>query len=222
MDPKAAVDLLGLQNGASRELRNPAPSGELVAISFLEKLARILELVPGEPLDCAVKLLLDTAVSGRRVYVIGNGGSAATASHLVCDLSKVAQVPGHQPLRTFALTDNVPLLTAWANDTDYSRVFAEQLTALVEPGDVVIAISASGTSPNIVTGLKAAATAGARTIGLFGFNGGSAYRLVDVAIHVRSNDYGLVESAHLGIAHALTAAIRRAWELNRPDVTRTR
>ena len=179
------------------------------AVDYLAKLATTLALVPSEELDRAIELLLDARAAQRRIYVMGNGGSAATASHLVCDLVKTASVPGQQPLRVFALTDNVPLLTAWANDAAYERVFTEQIGALIEPGDVVIAISASGNSPNIVAGLAAAAAKGARTIGLVGFDGGAASHLADVVIHVPCDHYGLVEDTHAAIGHAITAAIRQ-------------
>ena len=140
---------------------------------------------------------------------MGNGGSAATASHFVCDLVKTARVTGLEPLRVFALADNTPLMTAWANDAAYEQTFAEQILALVDPDDIVIGISASGNSPNILAGLAAAAERGARTIGILGFDGGKALDLVDVPVHVPCNDYGLVEDTHAAIGHAITAAIRR-------------
>ncbi len=180
---------------------------------YLSGFARVIGALPSEPLVRTVQLLLEARATGRRVYVIGNGGSAATASHFVCDLVKAAHVDGYEPLRAFALSDNTPLVTAWANDKSYECVFAEQVRALADPGDVVIAISASGNSPNIIAGLTAAATKGARTVGLLGFDGGAAIQLVEIAIHVPSDDYGIVESAHLAICHAITGTIRRTlWE----------
>jgi D-sedoheptulose 7-phosphate isomerase len=180
------------------------------ATRYLNNLATVLGLVPREPLAVAIDLLLEARSTGRRVFVMGNGGSAATASHFVCDLIKTARVPGLRPLRVCALTDNTPLLTAWANDASYECVFAEQVTALAEPDDLIIAISASGNSPNILAALQAATAQGARTIGLVGFDGGRALGLVEVAIHVPCHDYGLVEDAHAAIGHALTVAIRSA------------
>ena len=181
-----------------------------VAIRYMAGLARTLELVPFDALQGAIDVLLGARATGRRVYVMGNGGSSATASHLACDLIKTAHVAGHAPLRVFALTDNTPLFTAWANDHNYAQTFAEQINALVEPGDIVIGISASGNSSNIVAGFTAASSLGARTIGLLGFDGGAAYKLVDIALHVPRNDYGLVEDTHSAICHAITAAIRAA------------
>lgn len=182
------------------------------ATDYLATLARMLATVPEEPLGRAIALLLEAQATGQRVYVMGNGGSAATASHFASDLMKTAHVAGLAPLRVHALTDNTPLVTAWANDVAYERIFAEQVAALVEPGDVVIAISASGNSPNIVAGLAAAAARGARTIGLLGFDGGASRTLVDIAVHVPCHHYGLAEDTHLAIAHAMTAAIRCALE----------
>jgi D-sedoheptulose 7-phosphate isomerase len=128
-----------------------------MAIRHLARLAETLLRVPPEPLGRAVDLLLAARAAGRRVWVFGNGGSAAIASHVVCDLTKTAARAGETPLRSIALTDNVPLLTAWANDTDYERVFAAQIEAHVDRDDVVIAISSSGRSPNIVAAVRSTA-----------------------------------------------------------------
>jgi phosphoheptose isomerase len=189
-----------------------APSSDPVqAITgFMTALAEASLAVSTDSLRAATELLLDAQANGRRVYVMGNGGSASTASHFVCDLIKTAQVPGHRPLRAFALTDNPALVTAIGNDLSYDESFSLQVKALVEPDDVVIAISASGKSPNIIAGLVAATAIGAQTIGFLGFDGGPARALVDVSIHVPWHDYGIVESVHLGVVHALTLAIRRA------------
>jgi D-sedoheptulose 7-phosphate isomerase len=178
--------------------------------SHLEGLRSLLSRVPIDRLDAAVGLLLEARAAARHVYVLGNGGSASTAAHFACDLQKTATLPDRAPIRAHALADNTALMTAWANDTAYENVFAGQIAALVDPGDVVIAISASGNSPNIVAGLAAAARQGARTIALVGFDGGAAARLADVAVHIPCHDYGLVEDVHSALGHALTAAIRRA------------
>jgi D-sedoheptulose 7-phosphate isomerase len=127
---------------------------------------------------------------------------------MAADLVKTAQVDGYSPLRAYSLTDNVPLFTAWSNDTSYANSFAGQIKAQVDPGDVVIAISASGNSPNIIQGLREASALGATTVGLLGFDGGRALSMVDLAIHIPCSHYGLVEDIHLAIGHALTAAIR--------------
>jgi D-sedoheptulose 7-phosphate isomerase len=202
--PRAATDLFSIQWDMV--------SSVSVAADFFTDLRGVLALVPQDAIERTVGLLLETQASGRRVYVIGNGGSAATASHFVCDLVKSTSVSGAERFRAFALTDNIPLLTAWANDSAYERTFAEQVSALVDPGDVVIGVSASGNSPNIIAGLAAAVARGARTVGLLGFDGGAARSKVDIAVHIPCDDYGLVEAVHLAISHAITAAIKEALE----------
>jgi D-sedoheptulose 7-phosphate isomerase len=179
---------------------------------FLAELSGALSGIRVDALERAAQVLLHARKAGRRVYVMGNGGSAATATHLVCDLMKGAQVAGLQPLRAFALSDNSSLVTAWANDVAYDQIFAQQLAALLDPADVVVAITASGQSPNVLAGLTAAAEKRARTIGLVGFDGGEASRLVDVLIHVPSSNYGVVEACHLAIGQALVAVMRETLE----------
>ena len=153
---------------------------------------------------------IDAIDNGAHVYVVGNGGSATNATHFACDLSKATIVDGRARLRVTSLTDNIALLTAWANDTSYDRVFSEQLTNLLDPGDVVIAISASGNSPNVVSAVLAARLMRASTIALVGFAGGRLLEAVDAAIHVPSNDYGVVEDCHSVIEHAITVSTRKA------------
>jgi D-sedoheptulose 7-phosphate isomerase len=157
-----------------------------------------------------VELIMRAHDDGRHVYILGNGGSASTASHFACDLSK-ATICGNGPrLRVTSLTDNIALLTAWANDTSYERVFAEQLLSLAAPGDVVVIISASGDSPNVLAAARAARELGATTVALVGFGGGVLKQVVDVAIHVKSYDYGVVEDCQLVLEHAITASVRGA------------
>ncbi len=177
--------------------------------AFLGELSRALDAIPCAAVARATDILLDAAGSGARIYAFGNGGSAATASHLVCDLEKTAQVPGERAVRAFALNDNAALVTAWANDVDFERAYAEQVAALVEHDDVVVAISVSGSSANVVAALRAAADIDARTIALVGADASAAAALADVAINVPSNDYGVVESAHLAIVHAFTRVLAR-------------
>jgi D-sedoheptulose 7-phosphate isomerase len=148
------------------------------------------------------------------VAVIGNGGSAATASHIACDLGKT--ILGHKAPRTIAqrfkvmaMTDNMPLVTAWANDENYDSVFAEQLRPWIGQGDIVIAISASGNSPNIIEGVRIARQLGAYTIGFLGFQGGKVADMVDLPIVVRSENYGYIEDLHMMFGHMVTAYIKK-------------
>lgn len=188
-----------------------------VAIEYLGKLAETLRRIPREPLAEVVAALLDARKSGRRVYVFGNGGSAATASHFVCDLAKTAKVTGYRPLRALSLVDNTPLVTALANDCSYDATFPSMVETFVEAGDVVVGISASGNSPNVVQGLIAARQRGARAIAFLGFDGGASLEAADLAVHVPCQHYGLAEDAHSAICHAVTAAIRAALEAERDE-----
>ncbi len=142
------------------------------------------------------------------VFVLGNGGSAATASHFACDLAKGTQTPGVRPFRVIPLTDNMPLLTAWANDTNYERVFAEQLKTLVRSGDVVLAISASGNSPNVLHAVDMANAMGAMTIAFTGETGGEVRTLAALTLRVPGGSIEQVEDAHTAIAHSLCIALR--------------
>jgi D-sedoheptulose 7-phosphate isomerase len=149
--------------------------------------------------------------SGNMVFVAGNGGSAATASHMMADLQKTTvgkMVDLPKRIRAMSLTDNVALLTAWSNDYGFDHVFAGQLRALARPGDVLLAISASGNSPNIVAAIETAIEMGVDTIGLLGFTGGKSKSLCQTAIVVESMDYGIVEDAHSIFMHMMTADLR--------------
>ena len=125
-----------------------------------------------------VPVLLEARQHDRMIYFFGNGGSASTASHLVADIGKATIRGDGRRFRCAALNDNVPTVTAWANDTDYSRVFAEQLATVGKPGDVAFGISGSGNSPNVLKAMEAARTIGMRTIGLTEMGGGRLRELV--------------------------------------------
>jgi D-sedoheptulose 7-phosphate isomerase len=175
---------------------------------YISDLDALLEKLPVEDIDRVVSLLEKTRESGRQVFIIGNGGSAATASHFACDLSKGTISEGKQRIKAFALTDNVHLLTAWANDTSYDMVFAEQINNYVEPGDVVIAISGSGNSSNVLNGINAAREKGANTIGLIGFNGGKLKDLVDIHVIAPIDNMERAEDMHLLFEHIITTCLR--------------
>jgi D-sedoheptulose 7-phosphate isomerase len=176
--------------------------------TYLTDLASILDALPREPIAEIAEVLLAAAESDRTVYVLGNGGSAATASHLICDLVKTASMTGHARLRAIALTDNVPLLTAASNDLSYEESFAEQVRLLARPGDVLLAISASGNSPNVVKAVMAARVLDMTVISLAGFGGGQLSALSDICLVVPSAEYGPVEDMHLIVVHTITATLR--------------
>jgi D-sedoheptulose 7-phosphate isomerase len=176
-----------------------------------------IDQLPFKQIAVVAEHLFQCYRQDKLVAIIGNGGSAATASHLACDLGKtilgVAPQAAGRRFKVMALTDNMPLVTAWANDVNYDTVFAEQLKAWLREDDVVIAISASGNSPNIVEGVRAARQMGACTIGFLGFDGGKVARMVDHPITVHSNNYGYIEDLHMMFGHMITAYIRRGLEL---------
>lgn len=175
---------------------------------YWRDISTIARQMPFSALAKAAELLLDCHRCGGTIFVLGNGGSASTASHLACDLAKNVRIAGFAPFRVLALTDNVPLITAWANDNGYETVFAEQLAALVRSGDVVIAISASGNSPNVLAAVALANNAGAVTLALTGRNGGRLHALCDLSVLVPTDSIEQVEDAHMAIAHSLLVALR--------------
>lgn len=155
-----------------------------------------------------VPVLLRARADGRTIFFFGNGGSASTASHFVVDIGKATLRGDGKRFRCVALVDNVESLTAWANDTEYSRVFAEQLKGLAVPGDVAVGISGSGNSPNVLDAMRAARALGLATIGLTGMGGGKLKDLVDVPLVVPSNSMQHIEDVHLFVCHLLTAYLR--------------
>ena len=139
---------------------------------YWDEIADVAAAIDLACLERVAVMLLNCQARGRVVFVVGNGGSAATASHFACDLSKGTRRDGPPTFHVVSLTDNVPLLTAWANDSGYEHVFSEQLTALARPGDLLVAISASGNSPNVVAAIDAARSCGMAVVGLTGRSGG--------------------------------------------------
>lgn len=144
----------------------------------------------------------------QQIFLVGNGGSAATASHWACDLGKGAIVEGIPRFRVIALTDNVPLMTAWANDTAYENIFAQQLLGLVQPNDVVIGISGSGNSANVLNAIRLGRDCGATTIGLTGFDGGQLRGMVELSLHVPSTCMEQVEDIHMILSHLICTRLR--------------
>lgn len=176
--------------------------------AYWQELSGVASAMPYAALERVAEALISCAERGGTIFVAGNGGSAATASHFACDLLKGSNAPGLPPLRVVPLTDNVPLITAFGNDIGYDEVFAGQLTALTRPGDVMVAISASGRSPNILAATGAARRAGALTVGLTGEDGGKLAQMCDIAVRVPLACIEQVEDAHLIVTHSLCVAIR--------------
>jgi D-sedoheptulose 7-phosphate isomerase len=150
-----------------------------------------------------IDLFRDARDSGRRIFVCGNGGSASTASHFACDIVKGASYERDARFRIMALTDQLPTLTAYANDVGYDCIFVEQLKNFAEPGDVVMAISGSGNSPNVIEAIRYADSIGCRTVALTGRDGGRLGPLAEIHIQVPVPHMGRIEDAHLVACHMI-------------------
>ena len=174
------------------------------AKQYFDELQRVANNLCHDGVNQIAEALMKAYVRERTVFTFGNGGSASLASHLACDLGKgTAYCNGGKRLRVLALTDNLPTLTAWANDSDYEDVFSEQLRNFVRPEDVAFAISGSGNSKNVLNALQVAREAGARTLGISGFQGGEMKSLCDICVIVPSNNMQIIEDLHLAIAHSI-------------------
>ena len=180
---------------------------ESITTYFVELEQMIHSISPSE-LQKVLILLEEVYRNGHRIFIMGNGGSAATASHFALDLAKNTIMPGVPRLKAVSLTDHVPLITAWSNDTAYEHIFAEQLANMVEPGDVVIGISTSGNSPNVINALQLAKTVRAYTIGLLGATGGKIKNIVDVYVLAPGQNIEQEEDAHMILAHVITRHMR--------------
>jgi D-sedoheptulose 7-phosphate isomerase len=172
-------------------------------------MAQTLSLLSSQEIAAAVDLLLDGWQRRARIYVCGNGGSAAIASHFAGDLNKGANIAGRHRFRAMALVDNVPALMAWSNDDGYEAGMVEQLRNFVDKGDVVVGISGSGNSANVLNTIELGRQVGAGTLGLCGFDGGSLRTVADVSVYVPCYSMEQVEDAFSVICHTLLFALRR-------------
>jgi D-sedoheptulose 7-phosphate isomerase len=179
-----------------------------MARAYVDDVRAALAALPVEALTPVFGILGTAYRAGRTIFVCGNGGSAATASHLAVDLSKNTRVEGMPAARVISLVDHVPALTAWANDEGYETVFSSQMTGLIEPGDVLIGISTSGNSANVLHAMRFARRSGARTIGLLGSPGGAATQLCDAYVLAPGGSIERQEDLHMMLAHILTVHVR--------------
>jgi D-sedoheptulose 7-phosphate isomerase len=187
---------------------------------YVAELQETLDNLPWEAIHDTVSRLHHARLTDRQVFIMGNGGSAATASHMACDLGKNTVLPGRPRFRVMALTDNVALLSAYANDDGYENVFAEQLANFVRPGDIVIGISTSGNSPNVLKAIELARQVGAITIGWTGYDGGMLAQMVDVPVVIPNHCMEQLEDVHLVLEHLVTTALRRAMQSDGGTVRR--
>ena len=177
---------------------------------YISHLRRILERLALADVRACIELVMNAYQADNQIFVIGNGGSASTASHIANDLSKGPALPGVRRPRVMSLTDNVATMTAWANDVCYEDVFVEQLKNWINRGDLVIGISASGNSENVLRAIRHATAMECKTIGWTGFGGGKLRQLVDVCVVVDSDEYGSVEDVHLTLNHIVCHEFWRA------------
>ncbi len=177
-------------------------------VRYMERVAELARSIDPADIRRVSDILLQAMYERRQVFLFGNGGSAATASHFAVDLGKGLQGPDGLRMKALSLVDAVPVMTAWANDTDYSRIFAEQVANFAREDDVAIAISGSGNSPNVLLGVEAAARSGATTIGFTGYQGGKLKGLVDFCIVVPSNNMQHIEDLHMILAHVICTDMR--------------
>ena len=178
--------------------------------AYADEMSRAAKTIDPEAFDRAAAILLEAYASGARMFSCGNGGSASIANHVQCDHVKGVRTATDLTPQVLSLSTNVELLTAIANDIGYDNVFVYQLQSQSCLGDVLMAISSSGRSPNIVQALTWARDHGLRTIAVTGFDGGAAKTLAEVSIHVECTNYGIIEDLHQAIMHALAQYIRQS------------
>lgn len=178
--------------------------------AYFEETARAAGTIDWIEVHQAAEVLVEAYSLGRKVFSCGNGGSASIANHLQCDHVKGVRTGTDLTPRVVSLSSNIELITAISNDIGYEDVFSYQLQSQAETGDVLIAISSSGRSPNIVRALSWARDNGLRTIALTGFGGGAARAVAEVGIHVDCTNYGIVEDLHQAAMHAMAQYIRQS------------
>lgn len=189
------------------------------AENYFRQLTSALSMMPLEQVDLIAERLLAAYRRDATIFTCGNGGSASLASHMACDLGKGTVMPGEAGrLRIVALTDNLPLITALANDLAYDRIFAEQLRNLARAGDLLFAISASGNSRNILRAIHQARAAACEIVGITGYEGGEMESLCDTCLVVPANNMQMIEDAHLAVAHCVFSLVRNAIATNRKAI----
>ena len=187
------------------------------AQAYFSRLSSVASTLDFGALSAAGQLLGERARKGATIYSCGNGGSAAIANHLVCDCLKGVRANTDLKPRVQSLSTNIELITAIVNDIGVEEVFEYQLSSLGLAGDVLIAISSSGTSPNVVRVIKTAKVMGLATIAMTGFTGGPSAKLADISLHVSAKNYGLIEDTHQSMMHILAQFMRQS-QLTSPEL----
>ncbi len=177
--------------------------------SYIKELKEVLDNFPHGQFGQIVTMFLDAYAQESQIFVMGNGGSASTASHLACDINKGVCSGLEKRFKVICLNDNIPTMLAYANDLSYKDVFVEQMKNYFRPGDVVVGISASGNSVNVLKAITYAARNRGKTIGLCGFQGGELAKMVDIPLIVRSDDMQKIEDVHMVVVHMLMQRLER-------------
>jgi phosphoheptose isomerase len=177
---------------------------------YLAELSRAARSIDPAAMEAAADLLRDAFDRDATLFSCGNGGSAAISDHLVCDCAKGTRTDTGWTPRVISLSATTSLITAIANDIAYGEIFAYQIDSFGRPGDVLLTISSSGNSPNVIRAIEAARARGMRSISLTGFDGGGSAKLADVNIHVDAGNYGVIEDAHQSIMHILAQYLRQS------------
>jgi D-sedoheptulose 7-phosphate isomerase len=189
---------------------SPFETAGKYAWAYFAELTKAYSTIDGGALSAAGQLLLEASLNRTTTFSCGNGGSAAIANHLACDCMKGVQAGTALLPRVHSLSANVELMSAIVNDMSVEEMFAFQLRSLGAKGDLLIAISSSGNSPNIIRTLEDAKAIGMKTIAFTGFDGGGAARVADVSLHVDAQNYGVVEDAHQSLMHILAQYVRQS------------
>lgn len=179
---------------------------------YLVSLEEVIRRIDRQEIWAVVNVLMKAWRSQKQVFLLGNGGSSATASHMANDLNKYTIVDGKPRFKAIALSDNVPLMTAWGNDSAYEDIFVEQLVNFLEPGDVVLGISCSGNSANVIKALQVARDSDAVTVGFTGDDGGQLKALVDHCIFIPSPHIGQQEDGHMILDHVIASTLKELIE----------
>ena len=179
---------------------------------YYKELSDTLLKLDYEQISEAMNALVDCYENGGTVYVFGNGGSSATASHMVCDFNKGVSMKKSKKFNFVCLSDNTPILTALANDLSYEDVFAYQIEKILTKDDLVLAISGSGNSKNIIKACEVAKKAGVKIIGMTGYDGGKLYQMADYHLHAPINDMMKAEDIHMSFDHMMATILLRVLD----------
>lgn len=189
---------------------------ETFASGYIDTLYHAMKKMDKAPFTALCEAMLEAYAHQKTIFILGNGGSAATASHALCDINKGSCLELEKKFRMLSLADNMAMITAIANDLDYSRIFVEQLRNYLQEGDLILAISGSGNSENVLKAVAYGRERGAKTVGISGFDGGMLAKITDIALVVPIHDMQKVEDGQMMVLHMLMQALRKGLGLHTP------